>query len=172
MLKRLHTIYVRCYEHFRMWLDRHPPEKGEGERENEHKLSQEMPWYAGDAYPCDLCMWVLMRWNKEALGWRCWWCGQRFHPRVMVTEKRPIVRPAQPQQSEEPPVMKPVFRTGQLAFLHSRHLLANSTEILPTGLPRIEWKNGVRIDTGQLKPLFAREREMLMDMVREDRKTG
>jgi len=166
MFKRLHTVYERMYESFMLLLTRHAPKQKI--RKREHELSREMPWYSGDAYHCDPCPWVLMRWDAEALGWHCGWCGQHYHPRVAVTEKRAVVLPQAHAAQPEPP--KPVFVTGQLSFLHSRHMLANSTELLPNGLPRLAWKNGQRIDSGQLKPLTPAEQKLLMDIFQEDRK--
>ncbi len=169
MFKRLlNQWYERLYESFMLLLTRHHPKRKV--RKREHELSREMPWYSGDEYTCDLCPWELMRWDAEALGWRCGWCGQRYHPRVAVTEKRPVVRPQAHAAQPEPP--KQVFVTGQLSFLHRREAIANSTELLPNGLPRLAWKNGIRIDTGQLKPLTPAQQRLLMDMFREDRRTG
>ena len=146
MLKRLHEFYERMYESCMLLLTRHAPKRKI--RKREHDLSLEMPWYSGDAYDCTFCDWVLMRWDEQALGWHCGWCGQHYHPRVAVTEKRPVVQPQAHAAQSEP--LKPAFVTGQLSFLHSRKAIGCSTELLPNGLPRIAFKNGGRIDTDQL----------------------
>ncbi len=115
-------------------------------------------------------------WDVLVEQWACPRCGTSRYPSLSITEKRPVVRlPAPASPVIEPPVqsvMKPVFRTGQLSFLYRREAITNSTERLPNGLPRLAWQNGKRIDTGQLKPLMAHEKELLIDIFREDRRTG
>jgi len=111
-----------------------------------------------------------MMWDVLVEQWVCPHCGTSRYPALSTTEKRPVVRPQAHAAQPEPP--KPIFVTGQFSFLHSRHMLANSTELLPNGLPRLAWKNGIRIDTGQLKPLTPAEHKLLMDIFQEDRRTG
>ncbi len=104
-------------------------------------------------------------WDVLVEQWVCPHCGTSRYPALSITEKRAVVRPPAPI---EPP--KPVFATGQLSFLHKRHMIVNGSERLANGLPRLAWKNGQCIDTGQLKPLTPAEHKLLMDIFQEDRK--
>src|SRR6266567_1697465 len=169
MFKRLRKLRDRLYETFMMWMTRHDPKRGVLSR-NE---PLEMPWEPASAHHCPYCIWLYLIWDVFNEQWHCSHCGQFIHPKLAVTEKRAVVRPPAPASSvEKTTVIKPIFVTGQFSFLHSRHMLANSTELLPNGLPRLAWKNGIRIDTGQLKPLSAHEHKLLMDIFQEDRRTG
>ena len=169
MFKRLRKLRDRLYETFMMWMTRIGPKTHA--HEDDKPLNP--PWDPGTVHHCPYCIWRDLDWEEHYQDWHCSLCGQRVYPQIAVTEKRPVVRPPAPASSvEKTTVIKPVFVTGQLSFLHSRHMLANSTELLPNGLPRLAWKNGIRIDTGQLKPLTPAEHKLLMDIFQEDRRTG
>ena len=169
MFKRLRRLYVKLYEHVRMWMERHDPKP----LQHVNDPPEVSDWRPASAHTCPLCTWQWMIWDVLVEQWVCPHCGTSRYPALSVTEKRPVVRPpAHASSMEKTPVIKPVFVIGQFSFLHSRHMLANSTELLPNGLPRLAWKNGIRIDTGQLKPLTPAEHKLLMDIFQEDRKTG
>ncbi len=164
MFKRLRRLYVKLYEHVRMWMERHDPKP----LQHVNDPPEVSDWRPASAHTCPLCTWQWMMWDVLVEQWVCPHCGTSRYPALSTTEKRPIVRPQAHAAQPEPP--KPIFVTGQFSFLHSRHMLANSTELLPNGLPRLAWKNGIRIDTGQLKPLTPAEHKLLMDIFQEDRK--
>src|SRR5215472_11227306 len=114
LVARISARYQRLYETCRLILERYKPKPKI--RVREYALSREVPWYSGDDYPCELCPWELMRWDEELLGWYCTSCGQHYHPRVDITEERPVVRPPTPILTvEKAPGVKPAFRTGQLS---------------------------------------------------------
>ena len=165
MFKRLRKLRDRLYETFMMWMTRHDPKRGV----LSHNEPLEMPWEPASAHHCPYCIWLYLIWDVFNEQWHCSHCRQFIHPKLAVTEKRAVVRPA-PVMPQEPP--KPVFATGQLSFLHKRHMIVNGSERLANGLPRLAWKNGQCIDTGQLKPLTPAEHKLLMDIFQEDRRTG
>jgi hypothetical protein len=166
---RIHAFHKWLYETCQLGLAHLAP-KSRPVRENEK--AWKVPWEPGLPQHCSCCTSRDdLVWYEKAYIWQCAYCGQRYHPRIDITEKRPVVRVPMPD-AQPRPLVKPTFKTGQLSFLHDRHVIVNGTERLPNGLPRLEWRNGERIDTGQLKPLTPHERELLMDIFQEDRRTG
>src|SRR6266568_834223 len=165
MFKRLRMFYVKLYEHVRMWMERHDPKP----LQHVNDPPEVSDWRPASAHTCPLCTWQWMIWDVLVEQWVCPHCGTSRYPSLSVTEKRPIVRAPSIQAEKQP---KPVFATGQLSFLHKRHMIVNGSERLANGLPRLAWKNGQCIDTGQLKPLTPAEHKLLMDIFQEDRRTG
>jgi len=176
MWKRLRNLkdglYNRLFETFMLLMMRIDPRPMQHAKDEASMVD----WRPASAHRCSNCPWTWMMWDAFVEQWACPRCGTSRYPSLSVTEKRLVVRlPAPASPVIEPPVqgvMKPVFRTGQLSFLHRREAITNSTERLPNGLPRLAWQNGERIDSGQLKPLTPREKELLMNIFREDRRTG
>jgi hypothetical protein len=179
LVARIHAFHKWLYETCQLGFTHLAP-KSRPERENEKPWK--VPWEPGLPQQCRCCTSRDdLVWYEQAYIWQCAYCGQRYHPRIDITEKRPVVHPQAPILRSEkipavPPVqgvvVKPAFRTGQLSFLHSRDMLAYSTERSPNGLPRLEWKNGTRIDTGQLQALTKEEKETLDYLLKKERRTG
>jgi len=159
MMKRLHAFYVKCYEHFRMWLERHDPKPMQHFKDP----PEVEDWKPASAHHCPYCTWQWMMWDAFVEQWTCPHCGTSRYPALSVTEKRPVVRAVEPvvvrslitlpeQIAIQPPHTPHIITAKRLTVRFEpgeigRKFATGELE-LRDGKPC--YKGGRRIDTDQL----------------------